>query len=164
MPTDETKRKIADGVRKYHKEHPRTKETRAKLSMAEKTRHATGKSGGFKAHNKAGTMRTKEGRLRAHEACMKAVIGSHGFGCMEKGKPDHLFALHWVIQDPDGERYTFDNLDEWCRQNEHLFDPSPTAKTPLWKLASKGLAGKRKWKGWVTISSTPNIKSEGELE
>lgn len=151
MHSEETKRKIADGVRRAHKECPRSAETRAKLSAAVALAHKEGRSGLHLPGNTLGRLRSEESKKRSLAACMAKVIGSHGFGLMHKGRPDHIFAKHWRIQAPDQTVYEFDNLMEWCRQNEALFpgdELEKTYKRPRWYRAAMGISGKSQWRGW----------------
>ena len=86
----------------------------------------------------------------------KMGIGAHGLGRMHIGRPDHPQAKEWTIQSPDGKRYTFPNLLEWCRQNEHLFDDDEREyKTPLPRRAESGMAQHPSWRGWIVIDRGP---------
>lgn len=81
-----------------------------------------------------------------------ARIGTHGFGKCEIGRLDHARAKSWTVQSPDGKRYSFQNLEEWCRSNEHLFyDDECAYKKPLYARAANGMRGKPSWRGWITI-------------
>jgi hypothetical protein len=71
-------------------------------------------------------------------------------------------ALHWIIRDPIGIIYEFDNLAKWCRQNESRFlpDERPESKLRLHKRAQLGFNGMQRkdhkgqtaWKGWTLVS------------
>lgn len=153
MHTEETKKKIAESVRDAHRRSPRTDETKAKISSKVKSAYSRGDKIGFQKGNKCGSLRTPESVKKSVDACIERNTGSGGHGRMHIGRPDHVFALHWVIESPEGERFEFDNLNEWCRKNEWRFDPEPPAKRPLWERASRGMSGKPQWKGWRVIVS-----------
>lgn len=167
--TAETKKKISESVRRSHALQPRSEESRAKSSASLKQCHAEGRAGGYAPGNKLGARRKPESVKRAHDACMAVVVGSHGFGCMERGKQDHLFAKTWTIESPDGVRFECANLLEWCRQNEHLLPQDEVRyKQPLWRRAAMGIGKqasskdpRNQWRGWrlIWISASGRVIS-----
>ena len=97
----------------------------------------------------------------AQRVAIKKTRGAHGFGCQERGNLLHCCAKKWTIQSPDGVRYTFTNLSEWSRQNEHLFadDNYETYKSPFWYRIANGFwdmassaKNRYQYRGWVLIS------------
>lgn len=110
----------------------------------------------------------KEVKARAARVSIKAAIamsvekrrGCHGLGRVHTGRLDHFSAKEWIIQSPDGKRYNFSNLAEWCRQNEHLFDDDGgDYKLSLCQRAKFGLlnAAHRSgsYRGWIVIDHGP---------
>jgi hypothetical protein len=159
--SEETRRKIAESVKRAHKTNPRTKTTRQKLSSAMLKLHKRGQGAGFGKGNRLGALRKPESVKKAFQACMAVVIGSHGFGCMEKGRTNHLFAKSWVIKCPNNKTYRCSNLLEWCRLNEAMFGQDGKKFTaPLWDRVASGLSGKGKWYGWRVISVSPIEREE----
>lgn len=161
--TEETKRKIAESVRRGHALHPRQKESLEKLSTSLQLAHAEGRAGGFRKGNSLGAKRKPESVQKALAAGMAVVVGSHGFGRGKRGIPDHCCAKHWVFESPDGDRYECDNLYEWCRSHEDMFeDDGRDYRMPLWDRAANGIARgasscdpRPQWRGWVLISCEP---------
>mgnify|MGYP003661195053 CR=1 FL=1 len=150
MHSDETKRKISISVTKYHKENPRTSDTRKKIGDKMRAAYDRGDSIGFKKGNIGGSMRTREGIDKSLKACRGKCLGAHGFGRMERGRKDHIMAKSWVVESTNGDSYKIENLLEWCRFNSELFgDDSTELKIPAWRRAYLGLAGKGKWYNWV---------------
>jgi hypothetical protein len=88
-----------------------------------------------------------------------------------KGMLDHLAAKHWVISDPCGTRYEVDNMTEWARQHEHLFeDDRQDSGAPFYKRIAAGfsqMVSKRgkscSYRGWVTVSNSELVRGEGDL-
>lgn len=86
--------------------------------------------------------------------------GSHAFGRVERGRPDHANACAWRVRSPAGVEYEFTNAREWCRRNESLFvEHYPHSKQPLWLRAANGFsslsgnAGKAcSWHGWTLVA------------
>ena len=161
--TAETKKKISESVRRSHARQPRSEESRAKSSASLKQSHAEGRAGGYVPGNKLGARRKPESVKRAHAAAMAVVVGSHGFGCMERGKQDHLFAKSWTIESPEGARFKCSNLLDWCRKNEHLLPQDDVRyKRPLWRRAANGIVRqasskepRNQWRGWRLIWASP---------
>lgn len=79
----------------------------------------------------------------------------------EIGKENHWITKHWIISSPDGKIYECDNLLNFIREHQELFDGSvKQAYDGIIKIKSS-LEGKRKkpsyqWKGWRLISCTEN--------
>jgi len=103
-----------------------------------------------------------EAEARRRQSIAKALTGTHGFGRDARDRPDHHKALHWIIRDPRGVIHEFDNLQSWCRANEHRFlpDERPMSKLALWQRAvggfnnlqrTDGKAG-HQWRGWTLVS------------
>lgn len=93
-----------------------------------------------------------------YAAYLVAKEESDGFGRAKRDRPDHMAAKRWVVESPDGFRYSFPNLRSWCRSNEALFGAAqPSGKLPLWHQAASGITaiGNRtnvsQWKGWRLI-------------
>lgn len=105
---------------------------------------------------------SEDAKRRRNETISKSLIGTHGFGRGAKDRLDHWKALHWVVRDSRGVIHEFDNLQAWCRKNEHRFLPDTfqNAKLPLWKRAVGGFndmqrtdkKGTHQWKGWTLVS------------
>jgi len=93
----------------------------------------------------------------AAEKAHERLRGSHGFGCMARGRSDHPSARGWILQSPEGTLYSLDNLREWCRLNEALFpEDAPLSTRPLHERAYSGLIsnknkGRPYWKGWKIL-------------
>lgn len=118
--------------------------------------------GGFQPGNKCGGL--VKDRAPIVRAALAVTKGSNGFGRTREGNPEHVFARQWVLESPDGERFEFSNLREWCRQNEDRFYTEPgISKKPLWVIASNGIRnaipgnkhGRYSWRGWVVVSVEP---------
>lgn len=68
----------------------------------------------------------------------------------------HVNARHWVIQDPDGNEYEFDNLAFWAREHADMLPGSPRQFADGIRIIKKSFLGKRKravhqYKGWRLI-------------
>lgn len=150
----ETRQKIAIGVARSHAEGRfGSSETKLKISAGVKRAQKEGKVMGFQPGNKHGAKVSPEGALKRIRASNRVCLGSHGFGIMKQGRPDHLMAKSWVIKSPGGKTYEISNLLEWCRSNEHLFEKDEVSRRqPLWDRVATGLSGKGQWKGWVMVS------------
>ena len=98
---------------------------------------------------------------RAHSISVQRT-GTHGYGRSARDNPQHFNALHWVVRDPVGRIYEFENSQAWARKNETLFMPDdhPDSKLPLWRRFVSGLNGMQRtdkkgqhsWRGWVLVS------------
>lgn len=99
---------------------------------------------------------------RANDTNRKRLKGGHGFGRGTSGRLDHTNAKHWIVRDPCGRVYSFDNLREWVRRNIRLFkDHRPESRLPFWYRVSSGIKnlGNKNGKatsyyGWVLVSAT----------
>jgi hypothetical protein len=124
---------------------------------------STGRKHSTKA--KAAISRAGIGRKpsqKAIEATRAMLLGGHGRGRAMRDRPDHGSAKHWIVRAPNNLLYEFDNLQAWCRANEHLLlpDMTPWAKLPLWRRAAGGFShqlnkrGKatHHWRGWILVS------------
>ncbi len=93
-----------------------------------------------------------------------ARIGCHNYGRAARDRLDHFNAKHWVVRDPVGRIYEFDNAQSWARKNENLFLPDeyPDSRLPLWARFFHGLndmqrtdrKGIHSWRGWTLVSVT----------
>ena len=150
--SEQTRKKIAESVRLSHLLKPRSADSLQKMRAALILAHKEGRAGGFKKNNNLGSLRKPDSVKKAAAASKSVCLGSHGFGCMERGLSDHLFAKQWHIKSPEGRSYRFANLLEWCRRNESLFGFDNGAfKAPLWDRVSSGLSGKGQWYGWRVV-------------
>jgi hypothetical protein len=148
----QTRKKIAESVRLSHLLKPRTADSLQKMRAALILAHKEGRAGGFKKNNKLGSLRKVDSVKKAAAASKAVCLGSHGFGCMERGLSNHLFAKQWQIKSPEGKSYRFTNLLEWCRRNQCLFgSDDSTFKAPLWDRVAAGLSGKSQWYGWRVV-------------
>lgn len=162
--SEETKRKISESVRLAHAENPRSEASREKISAGLVKAHREGRAGGYTKGNKLTLRRGVEDLRRCMRLANQACLGKHGFGRMHIGRPDHACAKHWVVESPDGVRYEFDNLQEWCRANEHLLPVcGEKYRKPLWQRAADGISSQTRretsrWRGWqlVTVGEQHN--------
>ena len=107
---------------------------------------------------------TDEAKEKCRHSMSMARIGCHNFGRAARDRLDHFNARHWVVRDPVGRIFEFDNAQSWARKNESLFLPDeyPDSKLPLWFRFISGLNGMQRkdrkgqhsWKGWVLVSVT----------
>ena len=77
------------------------------------------------------------------------------------GMPDHIRAKTWTLRSPEGVIHKFSNLNEWARQNLHLFeDLKPDAKRPFFRRLARGLSqvmsGRfTSYKDWTGVDHGP---------
>ena len=94
-------------------------------------------------------------------------------GKTAKGLLDHMAAKRWVVCDPWGKPFAFDNLREWARQNKGLFvDSHPEAKLPQELRIATGISSllckheksnaASSYRGWVGISKADLEKNTPE--
>lgn len=79
----------------------------------------------------------------------------------EIGKENHWITKHWVISSPDGRIYECDNLLNFIREHQELFDGTIRQAYDGFQKIKASQEGKRKrpttqWKGWHLISCTDN--------
>ena len=79
----------------------------------------------------------------------------------EIGKENHWIAKHWVISSPNGKIYECDNLLNFIREHQELFDGTIKQAYDGIQKIKASQEGKRKrpstqWKGWRLISCTEN--------
>ena len=80
----------------------------------------------------------------------------------EIGKNNHWISKHWVISSPEGKIYECDNLLNFIREHQELFDGTVRQACDGIQKIKASQEGKRKrpttqWKGWKLISCTENI-------
>ena len=140
--------------RKLSPEH-RAKLMGRKLSAEHYTKSSKGFLHGFNSLSPAA-------QEKARKAISKAMTGTHGFGRGARDNPKHHHARHWLVRDPSGVVFEFDNLASWCRANEWRFlDEHPEARLPLWKRAVLGFNGLQRtdgkaghhWRGWTLVGN-----------
>ena len=157
--TEETKRKIAESVKRGHALNPRKTESLEKISASLRLAHAEGRAGGYHKGNKLALLRSRDDLQRCARIAQQSCIGKHGFGKMYLGRPDHNFAKSWIFESPEGEQIECNNLLEWCRQNEHRFPPDDQQyRQPLWHRAAMGIGRQAStkdprshWHGWILV-------------
>jgi hypothetical protein len=69
---------------------------------------------------------------------------------------EKIHSRWWTIRSPKGRYYHFFNLAKWCRQNEHLFDPTTyTGRLPLWKAYAGSIRALKlegcSFHGWTLV-------------
>jgi hypothetical protein len=97
--------------------------------------------------------RSQEVENKRRMGISKQRKGTHGYGRAARDNPEHSSAKYWVILSPDGVEYEFNNLESWCRNNEHLFeDRRPYSKLPLWRGAQLGINGLMRTDGKEALS------------
>lgn len=79
----------------------------------------------------------------------------------EVGKENHWISKHWVISSPDGKVFECDNLLNFIRKHQELFDGTIRQAYDGIQKIKASQEGKRKrpttqWKGWHLISCTEN--------
>lgn len=145
--------------RKYSKEH------RAHISASLKGRQLSPE---HRQKSLKGLLRITElppdAEARRRHSLSIAKTGTHGYGRGARDNPKHCKALHWVVRDPAGQVWEFDNASSWARAHQHLFEPDdrPESRLPLWQRFVNGLnnmirrdkKGAHSWRGWVRVSST----------
>ena len=139
-------------------------EARKKMSDRVKQAHKEGKLKHlyFKPGNKPDFSSNPEAYSKGITIAQAIIRGSHGFGKMERGKPDHQFAKAWKVESPEGEVYEFDNLLEWARQHEDRLaeydEDDGSAETPVWHRFAHGIAcPKGQWYGWIRIGRKERV-------
>jgi hypothetical protein len=103
-----------------------------------------------------------EAKAKFRKAISQARLGCHNYGRAARDRLDHFQAKHWMVRDPAGIIFEFDNLQAWCRANEWRFQPDdyPQSKRPLWHRAALGFGSQMRtdkkgchhWKGWTLVS------------
>lgn len=79
----------------------------------------------------------------------------------EIGCEKHWKTKHWVISSPDGKIYECNNLLNFIREHQDMFDGTVKQAYDGFQKIKASREGKRKrpttqWKGWHLISSTQN--------
>lgn len=79
----------------------------------------------------------------------------------EIGKENHWISKHWVISSPEGRIYECNNLLNFIREHEYMFDGTVRQAYDGFQKIKASQEGKRKrpttqWKGWHLISCTQN--------
>jgi hypothetical protein len=109
-----------------------------------------------------GPVLTEEQKAKRSKSISEQRKGTHGFGRAARDRQDHHKANHWIIRDPLGQTYEFNNLHSWARANEWRFadDPLIPAKRPLWQRFVSGVHNMKRtdkkashhWRGWTLVS------------
>lgn len=107
---------------------------------------------------------SKNSIKKAQKAARSVLMGSHGFGLHERGRPDHHGAKRFIVRSPDGDVFEAVNLAEWCRTNADRFLPDsyPHSRKTLAERAQCGLGKivmglESSWRGW-TCELLPNAE------
>lgn len=79
----------------------------------------------------------------------------------EIGKENHWITKHWVISSPEGRIYECNNLLNFIREHQDMFDGTVKQAYDGFQKIKASQEGKRKrpttqWKGWHLISCTQN--------
>lgn len=105
-----------------------------------------------------------EAEARRRHSISVQRTGTHGYGRTARDNLNHSKALHWIVRDPFGRIFEFNNADSWARKHENLFlpDDRPESRLPLCRRFISGLHGMQRtdrkgqhsWKGWTLVSVT----------
>lgn len=134
---------------KYWKDHPELRSINSKRAAASPERRALQREIGRRVFLRP-DFQAKSLKKRIHHPVMKPG-------------PDHHSAKIWKLRSPRGKIYCFQNVSEFIRQNEDLFDPEDVIWVKHKRFlrcrasALRNLHPERKrpfgtWKGWTWVS------------
>jgi hypothetical protein len=178
-----------------HQPHPVTPATREKMSIGGKTRYANGyvqdeetkrkrveatkqTRQKRKAAGKVYTTKGSAGRLRGYK-WSKDVVEKRAAPLRGRAQtkplsakgPEHHKSVRGLLRSAENKTYRFDNMSEFVRTHEHLFDPDDVrwnerrhcrALKGLLALVAKGNHTRGSWKGWTLVSFTESFYNRGE--
>ena len=96
-----------------------------------------------------------------YDETMKIMHENFSKKIQEIGSENHWIAKHWVLSSPDGKVYECDNLLNFIREHQDLFDGTIKQAYDGIQKIKASQEGKRKrpttqWKGWRLLSCEEN--------
>ena len=155
----ERRKKLSESMRRAWKRKPRSAESNAKIAAGIKKAYAEGRHA---TTPKGVCYVSREGSRRHIKKAQEVSRGTMGFGTVARGCENHPTAKEWVIEDPEGNRYTITNLRGWAWTNRELLGPTPPENMhENWINFSSAMASTGgKWFDWRRVQKGADRRAE----